>query len=200
MTKKSNSPGMSHLAAVAVTALFCGSADNATGSQGSTAIAESSAIEQIERYCSKSWRTAHLPRDQWDDSTQQVLTELLERIPRERLGQAIGASTSSERRELNRSIWRIAKRCTRSVRPATLDGYDIASNDRHLTEVDEQIEQILSIAAKKLTDRQNKIIAMLRDGHTVSEIADRMELTPARVSNEKHRAIKQIRRFLCEVV
>ncbi|QDV10410.1 Sigma-70, region 4 [Rosistilla oblonga] len=197
MKQKPGSPHISRFAAVAVTALICSSGE--TASAHSAPASESNAIQQIERYCSKSWQTAHMPRDEWNDSTQQVLAELLERIPRERLTAAIGASASEERRELNRSIWRIVKRWVRRQRHAPLDDFDTPGVvDDQSSRVDDQIEQVLRVASTQLSDQQRRIIELLKEGLTVAEIAGRMDLTPSRISNEKHRAIKQIRRYLCD--
>ncbi|MEZ6089834.1 MAG: sigma-70 family RNA polymerase sigma factor [Pirellulaceae bacterium] len=198
MTQKPSNPKISRLAAVAVTALFCSSGE--TSAASSNVGCESTAIQQIERYCSKSWQTAHIPRDEWGDSTQQVMAELLERIPRERLPAAIGTSASEERRELNRSIWRIVKRWVRRHRHVPLESFDapVVANESP-SQVDDQIEQVLRVASAKLSDQQRRIIELLKEGFSVAEIAQRMDLPANRISNEKHRAIKQIRRYLCDV-
>ena len=195
--EKAKSPSISRLAAVAVTALMCSGEAGATPEAPSC---ENAAIQQIERYCSKSWRTAHIPRDEWSDSTQQVIAELLERIPRERLTDAIAGSASQERRELNRSIWRIAKRWVRRQRHASIENCEatIAVSAQSNTHVNDQIEQVLRIAATKLSARQHQIISLLKEGDSVAEIALKMNLPASRISNEKHRAIKQIRRYLCD--
>lgn len=127
------------------------------------------------------------------------MAELLERIPRERLPAAIGMSASDERRELNRSIWRIVKRWVRRHRHAPLDNFDAAVvTNEPASQIDDQIAQVLRVASTKLSDQQRQIIEMLKEGLTVAEIAARMDLPANRISNEKHRAIKQIRRYLCD--
>lgn len=196
MKQKQTSTSISRIAAVAVTALICGSGE---ASSHSAPACENTAIEQIERYCSKSWQTAHMPRHEWNDSTQQVLAELLERIPREKLTTAIGTSASDERRELNRSIWRIVKRWVRQQRHASLENVDVpTATDQQASQIDDQIQQVLNVASAKLSQQQRRIIEMLKEGSSVAEIADSMNLSAARVSNQKHRAIKQIRRYLCD--
>lgn len=196
--KKQPSPKISHLAAVAVTALICTSGESASAASRIEA-SEACAIKQIERYCTKSWRTAHMPVEEWNDSTQQVLVELLQKISRDRLVNAIGGPDSDERRELNRSIWRIAKRWVRRHRHTSLENIDVsASETSDTSETDEQIEAVLRIASQKLTPRQQEIVEHLRRGDSVSEIASKMQLPASRISNEKHRAIKQIRKSLCD--
>lgn len=196
--KKNASPTISRFAAVAVTAFLCSSGEAAATGASRLESKETSAIRQIERYCSKSWRTAHIPEAEWNDSTQQVLVELLQRIPREKLSQAIGTSDSQERRELNRSIWRIAKRWVRRHRHLSLEDVDVADTETHDSTIDEQMEAVFRVATRRLTEKQQEIIRHLRDGLSVAEIAASMKLPASRISNEKHRAIKQIRRYLCD--
>lgn len=193
---KNSTACISRLAAVAVTAFICGSGE---ASSANASANESTAISQIERYCLKSWQSAHMPRHEWNDSTQQVLAELLERIPRERLTTAIHTSASEERRELNRSIWRIVKRWVRQQRHASLDDVDVpAAGAQSTDDVNDQIEQVLQIASTQLSDQQRRIIEMLKEGSSIAEIAQIMNVPAARISNQKHRAIKQIRRYLCD--
>lgn len=196
--KNQKTPNISRIAAVAVTALMC-SAGEANATAEASQAQELNVIQQIERYCSKSWRTAHIPREEWDDSTQQVLTEMLERVSRDRLSDAITASNSEERRELNRSIWRIAKRWVRRHRHNSLGDFDAPGASPKDSRIDDQIEKVLDIASAKLTDKQGSIIRLLKEGFSVSEIASELQMPASRVSNEKHRAIKQIRRYLCDV-
>src|SRR5262245_11888691 len=82
-------------------------------------------IANLERYCSASWRNAGIRRDEWDDCTQQALLEMLEAVSPEGLPVAIHDSESQERRELNRTVWRLVQRSRRAPR---LDQFD----ERHM--------------------------------------------------------------------
>src|SRR4051812_10867414 len=41
---------------------------------------QTSAINDITRYCQVCWRNARLPADRWGDCTQQVFTRLLQNV------------------------------------------------------------------------------------------------------------------------
>lgn len=159
---------------------------------------ETRVVEQIQSYCAASWRNANIPRAEWSDCTQQVFAELLERLPRQQLTNVIAQADSRERRELNRSIWRIVKRWRRAVRPRSLNGSD-ASGPTSITTRSGEIEileSVLQFAANELTPRQSRILALLRDGYSVRDISQKLDLAAARISDEKYRAIQKIRRHL----
>ena len=67
--------------------------------------AEAGALERINGYWATSWRNARIAPQDWDDCTQQVYAELLDRVSRDGLATAIEDAESRERRELKRSIW-----------------------------------------------------------------------------------------------
>jgi len=167
----------------------------AVGAAPVTAKAETKAIEQIQRYCSASWRNAGIDQQEWPDCTQQALAELLERVSRPGLGDAIQDAGSPERRELNRTVWRTIQRWRRSPKclPYFDDGGSCnAAAGPQATATDPWIE-VLNEARKCLSDRQQQILKLTRDGWRVGEIAQRLELTPARVSDEKYKAICRLR-------
>jgi len=157
---------------------------------------ETQVVRQIQRYCSASWQNANVPRAEWQDCSQQVFVELLQRIPHSKLVNAIVCSASEERRELNRSIWRIVKRWRRRVRHASLDGFDTADPATlagHQTD-DDVLERVTQIAAKELTQRQSCIFSLLCEGHSIGQISEHLNIPAQRVSDEKYRAIQKIRR------
>ena len=163
-------------------------------------VQESRAVEQIERYCASSWRTARIPPGEWTECSQQVFVELLERIKRKRLATSIQDGDSVERRELKRAIWRVIKRWVRQVRHVPLTTAGDCEADEGVAEASEettreQRETVLKIATD-LTPRHQKILRWTMDGISVSEIARRLNISSARVSDEKYRAIQKIRRQL----
>lgn len=159
---------------------------------------ETQVVRQIQRYCSASWQNANVPRAEWQDCSQQVFLELLQRIPRGQLANAIACPASDERRELNRSIWRIVKRWRRRVRHPSLDGYDAADPATlavHQTD-DDVLERVTQAAAEQLTQRQACIFSLLCEGHSIGQISEHLNIPAQRVSDEKYRAIQKIRRYV----
>ncbi len=172
--------------AVAVVAAVGGGSARASAS-------EMQAIDQIQRYCTTSWRNAGIDQQDWPDCTQQALVELLERVSRARLTVAIDNNESTERRELNRTVWRTIQRWRRSPRWAEYrEGAAEGVGDRH----DDAWEEVMSVARQNLTPRQHRILALTRDGWRVSEIAGELHISPARVSDEKYKAICKLRHHL----
>ena len=46
-----------------------------------------------------------------------------------------------------------------------------------------------------LSDRQQQILRMVCEGHTVADIASELALSPERVSDEKYKAIRKLRAY-----
>ena len=159
---------------------------------------ESRAIESIDRYCQASWRNARIAPQDWEECTQQTFAELLDRVSSDRWSVAINDKDSSERRELNRSIWRIAQRWRRAPRhhhgsiellatqsPSAKNGSDEPNMD--------DVRQAVSSPDTGLSARQQDVMDRWIDGSTVAEIAADLDLPPARVSDEKYKAIRKLR-------
>lgn len=170
-----------------------------TDAQAAETITEASALDQISRYCTTSWRNAGIGSSEWPDCTQEAFAELLSRVSRSGLGRAIENPASDERRELNRSIWCTIQRWRRAKRPGTLDGFDLHDDrtpDPEMALADEDLREVIDEARTGLTPRQSRIIGDWLDGHSVGEIAERLDIAPSRVSDEKYKAIRQLRRGL----
>jgi len=168
----------------------------ALGGSAAATASELQTIEKIERYCSVSWRNAGIAQQDWTDCTQQALTELLERISRLQLHEAIENSDSDARRELNRSVWRMAQRWRRSTRWYSLDEARTVSAFSTRDDNADAWEEVISASKKCLSQRQQEILSLTRDGYKVAEIADRLSISPARVSDEKYKAIAKLRNTL----
>jgi DNA-binding CsgD family transcriptional regulator len=170
----------------------------AMGGSHSTTASELETIDKIERYCTVSWRNAGISQQEWDDCTQQALVELLDRMSREGLSEAIGNVESHERRELNRTVWRTVQRWRRRPRPQSFEESwnGERQNVSRSDEMENAWEQIASVSESSLSDRQQTILAMMRDGWRVSEIAEELQITQARVSDEKYKAIVKLRSVL----
>jgi DNA-binding CsgD family transcriptional regulator len=157
---------------------------------------EARVIEQIYRYCAASWRHAKVPRGEWSDSTQQVLSELIERVSSRRLEIAIFDRHSLERRELKRAIWRITRRLKRAIRFVSLGTLDLPDPSTvQMTGATIEFDDVMRLVADIVTPRQHRILALLSQGCTISDIAFQLGVSPARISDEKYRAIQRIRRF-----
>jgi hypothetical protein len=180
---------------------------------------EAQAVEQMEKYCLASWRNARIMQQDWSDCTQQTIAELLERVPRERLVRAIDDNESEERRELNRTIWRVIQRCRRAPKLQSLSGEgpaaaetndpraldSLLSDDQRSDAAGKAIQSLAplgdvelgsAIAAAGLKGRQERILVAWSQGRKVAEIAAELGMTPARVSDEKYKAIQTLRRLL----
>jgi len=175
-----------------VMAMVLGSALSAFGGQTS-AQASPQTLTDLGRYCTACWRNARLPADSWSDCTQEVFVRLLERIPQsswERTLQPEG----DERREFLRAIDAVKKRVQRSKRPVDFPNELIvdhrSTGDKARAEVHEELN---ALAVSNLSHRQRDIIAFSLDGYSVPEIAEKLETTPERVSDEKYKAIRKLR-------
>jgi len=159
-------------------------------SSAAAAPLEASTLNQIERYCTVSWRNAGIAQQDWPDCTQQALQELLERVSRKQLQVAMQNNDSLERQELNRTVWRTIKRWQRAPRPAQLDeSFARGVRDtRH-----DAWDEVMTAARQHLTERQTRILKLTREGWNPNDIANELDITSARVSDEKYKAIRKLR-------
>src|SRR5262245_3462069 len=155
-------------------------------------------VSDLSRYCTACWRNARLPTDSWNDCTQEVLCRLLRRVPTDKWGRVL-SEEGDERREFVRAIDAVKKRVQRrkkwaspdlDVLPDRRDGASHRWNDER-TEVNQA-------ARKLLSERQQSILQMSFDGWTVQDIGQKLHLSPARVSDEKYKAIRKLRDHLTE--
>jgi RNA polymerase sigma factor (sigma-70 family) len=156
------------------------------------------ALAGIQRYCATSWRNAGIDSQDWEDCTQEVIVQLLERIAGQRMTIAIRDEKSDERRELNRSIWCIAQRWRRRAKNVSLDELgtlDRAAEDVSIDVIDEA-EHTRLAAASCLTPRQQQVLALWSDGWSIGDIAGHLDLTRSRISDEKYKAVRKLRKHL----
>ncbi|MBW3541693.1 MAG: sigma-70 family RNA polymerase sigma factor [Planctomycetes bacterium] len=155
---------------------------------------EREAIDRIGRYAVASWRNARIPSGDWADCSQQLFVELLQRLSPTRLAAAIGEADSSERRELNRAVWCVVQRHRRMPRMLPLGGRSPADDrsDSSAATGPRLIERLRE--ATSLSDRQRRVLILSAEGLSVAEIAARLELPPARISDEKYKGIQRLRR------
>lgn len=187
---------------VATSAAEPSSAQAATGvAAAATAavgqLSESVVLKKIRAYCSRSWQNAGINRQEWSDCTQQVFERLLERVDRDRFLIAIQDSESPERRELNRAIWATSQRSRREKKYSSLDFAEAHSehNDPWPTKMDSlnQVRNAVSGEEARLSPTQREIVTRWSDGESISAIAESLKLSPARISDEKYKAIQKLR-------
>jgi RNA polymerase sigma factor (sigma-70 family) len=175
-------------------AVVLGTALAAMGPEASASASEISprAINNISRYCTTCWRNARLPQDQWGDCTQEVLCRLLKNLSAPAWDRVL-ANETDERREFIRAIDAVKKRYQRgrwqsAVLPELVaDVRDDRNDDR---------DAVSQAAGKVLSQRQQRILQLVRDGHNVADIATELAISPERVSDEKYKAIQKLRTHL----
>jgi DNA-directed RNA polymerase specialized sigma24 family protein len=161
----------------------------------STAVADvdGNTITSIERYCAASWQQAGIASQDWEDCTQQVFLDLLQRTSRDRLAEAIHQTESRERRELNRAIWAAVQRWRRAHRHHCLG--DDPADLKQIREQDvQEMREALVDLSGVLTPRQRQIVSSSLYGATVAEISRTLDVPAPQISDDKYRAIQKLRR------
>ena len=162
---------------------------------------ESELVNDIQRYCAVCWRNARLDPGLWDDCTQEVCVRLLGKARAGELDlNLVLADDTPERRELVRAIDMVRKRVQRARRLQPLDdqltpGPDVDGRNRERQELGEILE-----AARRavLSPRQDRIVELWTRGWTVPDISRTLGLAPARVSDEKYKALRKLERHLAD--
>ena len=176
-----------------VTVAACAAAVAASvGLAASPAPAELQVLDKVQRYCAVSWKHAGIHPQDWGDCTQEALVQLLERVPQERLGAALGDAASGERQELKRAIWRTAQRWRRSPRFLPLDAkqhVDSRQNEGSFESAD-----WLNRAMQVLSPRQQEVLTLWSQGWSIDEIARQLDISAARASDEKYKALRKLQR------
>ncbi len=157
------------------------------------------AITDMSRYCTTCWRNARLQSDCWNDCTQEVFGRLLERVPADSWERVL-ADEGLEHKEFLRAIDTVKKRVQRSRKPTDLPLDNVPDNrgirDWSLVERREEVRQA---ANNLLSQRQQKIMKLSFEGWSVNEIARDLRVSAQRVSDEKYKAIRKLRRHLATV-
>lgn len=150
------------------------------------------AVTAIDRYCTACWRNAHIEPGNWSDCTQEVFARLLERIAPGDWDRVL-RDDAEERREFIRAIDTVKKRSQRQKRYNSA-GVDSFADRRNESQVQRSYdrEAVQRAAAELLTDRQRQILNLSFDGWTVSDMAGKLGIPSARVSDEKYKAIHKL--------
>jgi RNA polymerase sigma factor (sigma-70 family) len=148
-------------------------------------------VQDLSRYCTACWRNARLQPDCWSDCTQEVFRRLLERVTPDSWGR-IFAKETAERREFLRAIDAVKKRNQRAQRPAALTREVADTRTAWRDRIREDRGLVLQAARRHLSPRQEQVLTLSLDGWSIQEIAARLDLPAARVSDEKYKAIRRL--------
>ncbi|MFL5338645.1 MAG: sigma-70 family RNA polymerase sigma factor [Gemmataceae bacterium] len=175
-----------------VAAVMLGAALTMANASAQASESGDKAVNDIQRYCAACWRNARLHPDSWPDCTQEVFSRLLERLPMASWNRVL-VLESDERREFVRAIDAVKKRTQRARKWAPLNEELAESRRRDLREERDVVQRV---ARDVLSDRQQSILQMSFEGYSVQEVADRLAMSPERVSDEKYKAIRKLRTHL----
>jgi hypothetical protein len=164
-------------------------------------VADVATIASIETYCASSWQRANIPRQDWNDCSHHAMVRLLSRVSQDAWAEAINNVHSRHRRELNRCIWATTQWWRRSYRYRSLAEDDVPDRDdtpqvSGVTARD--VQEAIDSDAVGLTDIQRRVIELWVCGHTITDMAARLEVSSRRISDEKYRAIAKLRSRFCK--
>lgn len=153
------------------------------------------AIQDISRYCQVCWRNARLHPDSWSDCTQEVLMRLLQTVDADRWPTLL-KQESDDRKEFLRAIDAVKKRTQRSRKLSGLND-DVADRRFQPESARNELHEVIAKSSHKvLSQRQQRILNLTCDGWTIPEIADELATTVERISDEKYKAIRKLRKEL----
>jgi RNA polymerase sigma factor (sigma-70 family) len=180
-------------------AVVVGTALSALGSEAMAAPVThppTDAVTDISKYCQVCWRNARLDPDSWPDCTQEVLVRLLQTVQPDKWAGLLKQDENEDRREFLRAIDAVKKR-TQRARKASGLAEEVADR-RYAPEAarNELHEELARASHKVLSQRQQQILRLTCDGWSVPEIAQELSTTVERVSDEKYKAIRKLRKEL----
>lgn len=153
--------------------------------------------ESLHRYCESSWQRAGIPRQDWTDCTHDTIVELLADTKKKR------SAACSEDRNLKRCVWRVAKRWQREKRARQLDHCDPAvigtshcEEPVKSTAANSEVDENLVNAISELSPQQREIVQRWSAGQTIKQIANALQTSSEKVSNQKYKALKKIEQLL----
>ena len=176
-------------------AVVMGAALTFSGEKAQAAQPTEQSVSDVSRYCQVCWRNARLHPDTWSDATQEVLTRLLERVEASRWSTLL-KNDGEERREFFRAIDAVKKRTQRTRKLSGLAD-DVTDYRSQPESARNELREVVDSAAKQtLSARQQKILQLSSDGWTIPDIAREMRTSVERVSDEKYKAIRKLRKHL----
>ena len=148
-------------------------------------------VREVERYCTASWRAAGIPRQEWDDCTQEAIARFLEKLT-----EPEGDRQKDDAyRDLQRVIWSTAKAWHRSAgKTATTSLLSPPTTDDATEQL--ALREAVRVALSSLSKLQREVILRWMAGESVAEIATALGCSPERVSDTKYKAIRKLRQAL----
>ena len=130
------------------------------------------------------------------DCTQEVLVRLLQTVEAEKWPTLLKQDEGDDRREFLRAIDAVKKRTQRARKASGL--VDEVADRRYGPEStrNELHEELEKVSHKVLSQRQQQILRLTCDGWSVPEIADELATTVERISDDKYKAIRKLRKEL----
>jgi RNA polymerase sigma factor (sigma-70 family) len=182
-----------------VVAMVLGTALSTLGSSAvGAAHPEARSLNDISRYCTACWRNARLDPESWPDCTQEVFCRLLERVALEDWDQML-KSDGEERREFLRAIDAVKKRTQRTRKLSNLSMEAVADrHEPHARQVADHRDAVQGAAMRLLSPRQQRILQLSFEGWSVQDIAEKLQNSAERVSDEKYKAIRKLREHFQE--
>jgi RNA polymerase sigma factor (sigma-70 family) len=179
-------------------AVVVGTALSALGGEAKAAQLQppTDAVTDISKYCQVCWRNARLDPDSWPDCTQEVLVRLLQTVQPDKWAGLLKQDENEDRREFLRAIDAVKKRTQRARKTSGLA--EEVADRRYAPEAarNELHEELAKASHKVLSQRQQQILRLTCDGWSVPEIAQELSTTVERVSDEKYKAIRKLRKEL----
>jgi RNA polymerase sigma factor (sigma-70 family) len=152
-------------------------------------------VSDVSRYCQVCWRNARLHPDTWPDATQEVLTRLLQRVEPSRWSTLL-KNEGDDRREFFRAIDAVKKRTQRTRKLSGLNDEVTDYRSQPDSARNELREEVFDAASEILSIRQQRILHLSGDGWSIPEIARELRTSVERISDEKYKAIRKLRKHL----
>src|SRR5258708_31561639 len=146
-------------------------------------------MSELGRYWSTCWRNVNLPPDAWTDCTQEVFTNILERVP-EKSWTEILHGEGEERREFLRAIDAVKKRTQRARKYSNSVEQVADARQQDAWRLASEREIVREAAKEVLTPRQQRILQMSFEGWAMQDIAEQMQLPSERITSENDQAIR----------
>ena len=153
------------------------------------ASAEESAVRDLSRYCTACWRNAGLPIDRWADCTQEVLCQLLQRLPKTDWPEVLTGRDEEKRREFlpRDRPGEEARAAREEVRPARSGAI---ADSRFEDDLTDDREEVWAMAFEILTPRQQHILLRAPPTATASPTSRPNSTCPQRISDESTRRFR----------
>lgn len=176
-------------------AVVMGAALSLSGEKAQATQPTEQSVSEVSRYCQVCWRNARLHPDTWSDCTQEVLTRLLERVEPSHWSTLL-KNDGDDRREFFRAIDAVKKRTLRSRKLSGLtdDVTDYRSQPESAR--NELREVVTNVSRDVLSVRQQRIVQLSGEGWTIPEIAKELRTSVERISDDKYKAIRKLRKHL----